>query len=617
MLKPIVIDFETEAIQNRPRYPPKPVGFSIKRPEDKKAFYYSWGHPMENNCDESKARRVLKDAWKSGEPLLFHNAKFDVDVAQTWMGCGDIAWDRVHDSMFQIYLVDPHASTFSLKPSAERILGMKPTERDAVMEWLIEHQPAAETRITKSNWGAFICLAPGSLVGKYADGDVKRTLRLFNKLEPSIRRDGMEEAYNRERQIMPIFLENERAGLRVDLRGLIRDEKMYAEALEKVDDWLAKRLKWKGLDVGNDKEMADALERSGVVTEFGTTATGKRSVAKDSLTVDKFHDPKIAQAFFYRNKLSTCLTTFFRPWIELASLDDGYIHPNWNQVRQARGKGSGGTRTGRPSMYNPNLLNVPKTFDDKNDGYVHPAFLSIPELPLMRRYILPDPGELFGHRDYNQQELRILAHFEDDELLKAYLANPKLDMHTFVQGEIKRINGAELERRAVKILNFGMIYGMGLGALANDLKCGVDEAKTIKAAQRAAMPSLAALERAIRQIGDDGECITTWGGRRYFAEKPQIVDGRMRSFSYKLLNYLIQGSAADCTKQAIINYHERKKEGRFLVTVYDEINISAPKAAMKKEMDILRDCMADVNFDVPMLSDGKTGPNWADMKKEK
>lgn len=630
MLKPIVIDFETEAIEARPRYPPKPVGFSIKTPADRRSRYYSWGHPVENNCDFEMAQDVLREAWNGSEPLLFHNAKFDVDVAQEHMGCGDIHWNRVHDTMFLLALFDPHASTFSLKPSSDRLLKMPPTEQEAVRDWLMEHQDELkcsgllplDAKIGLKNWGAWISLAPGGLVGKYADGDTKRTIKLFNFLYPKVNAAGMVPAYDRERQLLPILLENERQGIRADLPRMIADEKVYSKALLEADLWIAKKLKTKGLNLDNDQEVADALERCGVVTEFVMTKTGKRSVSKDNLTPAMFKDQKVAQMFLYRNKLNTCLGTFMRSWIGLASADKhGFIHTNWNQVRQSRGNGNAGTRTGRPSTNNPNFLNVPKTFEDKNDGF-NAAFVkkllpSLPELPLMRRYILPDKGQLFGHRDYNQQELRIVAHFEDGELMDAYRDDPNLDMHNFVRDAIERITGVKLERRTVKMLNFGMLYGMGLGALANDLGCPVDEAKSIKAAQRAAMPNLMAMERQIRKLGDDGDFITTWGGRRYYAEPPQVIDGKSRTFSYKLLNYLVQGSAADCTKQALINYHERKKDGRFLVTVYDEINISAPKKAMAAEMGILRDAMADVAFDVPMVSDGKTGPNWADLTKLK
>lgn len=616
MLKPIVIDFETEGIEGRPHYPPIPVGFSIKEPADRKARYYAFGHPTANNCTKREAMRVLHGAWKSSEPLLFHNAKFDQEVAQVHMECGPIAWDRVHDTMFLIYLVDPHADTFSLKPSAERILKLASTERDAVRDWLIEHQPAPE-RITAKNWGACICLAPGDLVGKYADGDVTRTIRLFNKLLPAVRKAGMMEAYDRERQLLPIILRNEQEGIRMDLKRLVEDELVFAKSLEQVDQWLVKRLKCPGISFDNDTDVVAALKASGAVTHFNLTEKGKESVSKQNLTPEMFNDQKVAQAFSYRNRLTTCLGTFIRPWIDLAQKDKGIVHTNWNQVRQSRGRGVAGTRTGRLSSHVPNFMNIPKVFDDKNDGYVHPTFLKVPELPLMRRYVLPDKGQVLALRDYNQQELRILAHFEDAELMRAYQENPIMDVHEFVRGEIHRIHGVELERRAVKILNFGMVYGMGLGALAAGLGCSVDEAKSIKAAQRSVMPQVTVMERSIRRLGDDGDYITTWGGRRYYAEPPKVIDGKLRTFSYKLLNYLIQGSAADCTKQAIINYDAIKRDGRFMLTVHDENVISVPKSALKSEMALLRDAMADVAFDVPMLSDGKFGPNWADLQKEK
>ena len=94
---------------------------------------------------------------------------------------------------------------------------------------------------------------------------------------------------------------------------------------------------------------------------------------------------------------------------------------------------------------------------------------------------------------------------------------------------------------------------------------------------------------------------------------------KVQTYEYKMINYLIQGSSADCTKQAIINYHHALKyartSARFLITVHDEINFSAPEKQMTKEMKRLSDCMEDVDFHVPMLSDGSTGPNWGTLKK--
>lgn len=613
VIKPTTIDFETDAIEGRPKYPPRPVGFAIQTPGDRKSRYYGWGHPVGNNCTITEAKRVLSDAWKSGAPLLFHNAKFDVDVAQTHMGVGRISWDRVHDTQFLLFLTNPHAHSLALKPSAEELLGMAPEERDVVRDWLVDH---GIVKKNQRDWGAHIAKAPGDIVGKYADGDVERTRKLFQFLYPEVLRRGMKEAYDRERRLMPILLANEREGVRVDVVALRRDLGLYQNELIRADDWLRQKLRCKNLNVDSDEELAEALERRGVVTEWEITKTGKRSTAKKNMTPDKFNNREIASVLGYRNRLTTCIGTFMEKWLRMGEASGGLIFTNWNQVRQSSDGGFSGTRTGRMST-NPNFQNIPKAWDDKDDGYVPPTAIDLTPLPLMRKYILPDKGGVFCHRDYNQQEIRILSHFEDGVLMQAYNEDSRLDVHDFVKDRIAEISGLSLERRAVKVLNFGMIYGMGLGKLADGIRSSVEDAKRIKNAQLAAIPGLKELSKAISTRGRDGEAIRTWGGREYYTEPPKIINGRSQTFEYKLLNYLIQGSAADCTKEAIIRYHEVKQEGRFLVTVHDEINLSVPRAAVKREMQILRDVMQSVEFDVPMISDGKTGPNWASLKKFK
>lgn len=614
-LKPICIDFETKGIQRRPQYPPIPVGFSIRSPGDRRARYYGWGHNSGNNCTEKEGRAVLQGAWRAQNPLLFHNAAFDVDVAQTHMGMGALPWERCHDTLYLLFLHDPHQQALSLKPSAERLLGMAPEERDAVRDWLEDQRIV---RKKQKDWGAYICEAPGDLVGTYANGDVDRTLKLFEFLYKDIAARGMLEAYDRERRLMPILLENERQGMRIDMRLLNKELAIYRDAVEYADNWLRKRLKVKDLNVDSDKDLADALENTKIITDWVLTPSGQRSVAKKNMTVDMFNDKKVASVLGYRNRAQTCINTFMTTWLDMGSASGGYVYTNWNQVRQSRDANSNaGARTGRMST-NPNFQNIPKAFEEKGDGYVHPGFLeALPPLPLMRRYILPDKGQVFCHRDYNQQELRILGHFEDGKLLEEYNANPRMDIHDFVGGEIKNIYGLSLPRSAVKVLNFGMIYGMGLGKLAQGMNVSVDEAKKIKAAQLAAIPGLKGLNTDIKNSGKAGEAIRTWGGREYYCEEPLIIDGRKQTFEYKLLNYLIQGSAADCTKEAIIRYDEAKREGRFLVTVHDEINLSVPPKAVKAEMKILREVMQSVEFDVPMLSDGKTGKSWGDLVKFK
>jgi len=634
--KRITLDFETDGIEPRPHYPPKPVGFSIRWPGEKRSKYWAFAHPEGNNCTREQARRELSRAWKSGIPLLGQNMKFDVDVAQTHMDMPKISWERVHDTLYLLFLADPYARSFSLKPSAERILNIPSTERDDVRDWIIAN--VSEARRSPKKWGAYICRAPGGLVGRYADGDVLRTDKLFDHLYPSIYEQDMLEAYDRERQLMPIMLANEREGIRVNLPLLERDFKIYTAALEKADIWLRKKLGVKDLNIDADNDMADALEAAGVVTEWNYTAPtkrhpeGQRSVSKKNLTADMFNDKRVASVFGYRNILSTCLGTFMEPWLHVARETGGRIHTQWNQVR---GEEKGGAKTGRFSS-SPNFQNIPKNWKKAiADGYVYPAFLRVPELPNMRQYFLPDErSHLWGRRDYNQQELRLLAHFEDGQLMQNYINDPRLkgaekklwyDIHRDVQQCILEEVGIELPRDPTKILNFADIYGRGQAMLAVALNTDIQTIRRLRKAKDKLLPGIRQLNEALIKRGKAGLPIRTWGGRLYLAQPPGYSKKykKVMDFYYKLLNYLIQGSASDVTKESIIRYHAHPKCGprtgnaRFLVTVHDENDISAPKRAMKHEMTLLRDVMQSVKMDVPMLSDGEIGKDWGHLQELK
>lgn len=626
-----VIDFETMPIRDRPDYPPVPVGVSIQEP-GRKAKYFAWGHPTgKNNCSKADAIRALKAVWNKG-PMLFWHAKFDCEVAMVHMGVPEPDWELVHDGMFLLYLHDPHAPDLQLKPSSERLLGMAPDERDEVKEWLWAHRKELEaeygikfTRADrgKNTWAAYIAYAPGDIVGAYANGDCDRTLKLFRFLWDDVDKRGMMEAYDRERAVLPIFLQNEIDGIRVDLPRLRKDVAMYQQALEDADNWLRKRLKKKDLNLDNDVEVADAFVANKIIpdeewtwTKGGKNKAPQRSLKKDNLRPEQYNDKKVASVFGYRNRLSTCLKMFMLPWLRQGEARNGVISTNWNQVRQP----GGGTRTGRPSTSNPNFLNISKAWDDKDDGYVHPAFTNLPELPLVRVYILPDKGDVFGHRDFNGQELRILGHYEDGALLAAYSEDPLMDVHAHVKGLILEITGLDYHRTQVKVTNFRRIYGGGAPATAGALNISMDAAKELLAAHSKALPGVRDLNTEIKAMVARGDPIVTWGGREYYVEPPRFDErfGRHMTYEYKLLNYLIQGSAADITKQALINYHNHpKRRGRFLVTVYDEINASMPKKIWKEEMEVLRDCMESIDLDVPLLSDAKVGPSWGEAVKIK
>lgn len=627
-LSPICLDFETLPILPRPRHPPKPVSFSIKMPGWRKPEFYAWGHLTGgNNCSLKDAKNVLVKAYKEiteATPLLCHNFKFDADVAEEYFGLILPPWHNFHDTMFLLFLSDPHQRSLSLKPSAERILGLPPDERDAVKDWILTHKRQLEQDfpeiislyggIKPSTAGAFIAYAPGDIVKPYCNGDVTRTEKIFAKLykEVAVERS-MGQAYDRERRLLPILLRNEREGICVDEKALERDQVIFEAAQKKTDEWIRKALKAPGLDLDKDAEMADALDKADAITEWTLTATGRKSVSKKNMKLSHFRDKKLAAAYSYRQKCATCLETFIRPWRHFSH--NGRMHTTWNQVRQAKGENdTGGTRTGRPSTDTPNFLNMPKAVKDSEEGgFLMPTHIKdLPLLPKIRSYILPDSNKhVVGRRDLNQQELRVLAHYEDGLLMQAYLDNPRLDVHEFTRAKIEEFIGHDPGRAFTKTLNFGYVYGQGLGSLAEKLDKTVDEVKRVRDAQMGALPGFKDINDDIKTIGKTGGFITTWGGRQYYVEPPYYDKkiNRTYTFEYKLLNYLVQGSSADITKEAIIRYDDVRRDGRLILSVYDEIDISVPKAASLREMLILREAMMSIELDVPLLSDGELGPN--------
>lgn len=626
----VTVDFETLGIQGRPIYPPAPVGVSIKLP-GMKSHYYAWGHPTDNNCTWAEGRAALAHAYSLGKPLLFQNGKFDVDVAEVHMGLAVPTWDQIHDTLFLIFLDDPNQTELGLKPASERILCLPPEEQDAVADWLIANQPIPGVKISKGKqsphyFAKYIAYAPGSLVGKYAEGDTERTWKLFEHLYPSIVERGMLEAYDRERRLMPILLEMEREGLPVDLPQLRLDAKLYVETREEIDDWVKKKIKAPAdINLNSAAELLEAMDKAGLVDMdlMPRTATGKVSTSKDSLT-EGVTDKALLAMLAYRSQLSTCLDTFMLPWLETAEQSGGLIYTSWNQVRSPSGKGNVGTRTGRLSS-TPNFQNIPNEFkplfqhmtDDKEKAKKLPKCpLKLPDLPQMRGYVTAFTNEVLCGRDFSSQELRLLAHFEGGAMQDAYNEKPDLDLHEHAATMISKAINEAFPRKGAKTISFSIIYGSGLGALAEGLDCSVDEAKVLKKAYMDEFPGIKVLQDDLKALARDNEPIHTIGGREYYCEPPKLINGRMQHFEYKLPNTLIQGSAADQTKEATIQLHEKKPKGtRILLLVHDELITSSPKKLVEDTHKAMADAMHNaVALDVPMLSDGEVGANWGSME---
>lgn len=653
--KVISIDFETHGIENRPKYPPKPVSLAIHWPGDSTYKLMAWGHKGGgNNCTEKAAYGELRRAYDSKYPLLGQHMQFDLDVAETHWGLPLPSYDKWHDTKFLIFLDNPHAPSLSLKPSAERLLGLKPEEQDEMYAWITgdfcpkcvtwqahasgatcaqcggpttANVPNAQRK--PSTAGAYIWECPYDVVKPYHKGDLVRTEKIFSLLYPRCADLGMRDAYERELKLMPILLRNARKGIRCDVDALKIDLVGMRAGLEKADNWLRKNLGIENVD--SDKQLGDALYERGVVEDFKLTKTGKRSVSKKYLTIDRFKDKRVYQVLQYRGQMATSINMFAEAWIELAA-HDGRLHPDWIQVRadkQSGGSGTSGARSNRIICLRPNLLNIPKKWKRAVvAGYVHPAFLgNIIELPFMRRYLLPDAKKQWGRRDFNQQEVRLYAHFEEGPVMEGFLKDPRFDMHEGVRLEeenalIAAGLRAQFDRDSAKTTVFGAFYGQGLRGLMESLKLPEEEKNVGQAIHKAlhrAVPSLRKLNDALKELARNDEPIRTWGGRLYHVEPPGYSEkyGRNMTYEYKLISYLIQGSGADVTKEALVRYeaHPRRTE-ELLVTVYDENNINLPlsEKGAKEQMSVLKECMESIELDVPMLSDGERGDNWGSLK---
>lgn len=599
----VVIDFETRPIEPlRPAYPPVPVGVAIKR--DAQAPEYFGPGDME---------RELRRVWESGEPLVFHHAAFDLAVATERCGLPMPGADRIHDTMILAFLNNPYEPRLDLKSLATSHLGMPNEDVSDLHNWVLAHAREIEAeyggKVTKKSVGRYICAVPEAMRKRYALADAERTYGLWQVFSKRVESAGMWPAYERERALIPILLDSSRLGLRVDLLGLERACADYGRALETVDDYLRGRLGKPELNLDANDDVIEALLSAGLLRPdtLKRTASGRFKADREALHPSHLSDAELAQALGYRSRLATCLTTFLRPWCAQALLWKGRISTQWHQVRNPEG----GIRTGRIGSSDHNVLNLPKSFDGRDDGYQHPSFLAVPELPLCRKFILPDEGHVFLHRDFDGQELRVFAHFENGDLLAQYRANPGLDVHTYVKNVCERLAGRPLDRTKVKILNFTALYGGGLTAIASRLRVSPAEAAEFRRLHNNALPGRVILNEEIVRIVRRGGKIRTLGGRLY--GMPPSSDGDDKS--YVLLNYLVQGSSADLTKQALLDWHESRlsSDTRLLTTVYDEINISAPLDVADAEMQVLRQAMERPRLQTPMLTKGKRGPSWGEL----
>ena len=613
----VAYDFETEEIKDYPQYPPKPVGISIYE-KGGTPHYYAWGHPTGNNCTEDEAIQAISKYWHSAEyELIAWNSPFDRLICHVHWGLPLNSAAKQHDGLVLAFLLDPHARELGLKPVAEKELGLQPEERDAVKDWLVSNGVCKDS---KRAWGAHISKAPGDLVGKYADGDTLRTLQLFELQYKKVVDSGMLRAYEREMALQPIMLAASIEGIPVSAEHLKRDIDMYTEALERIDARIFELCSVGPFNINSAAQLADAIDRVVPGIVWPLTKTGRRSTSKATMEhVLGSLQGELLALLQYRASVNTCVNTFMKEWLRQATHPegDGKIHCLWHTTRSD----DGGARTGRLSS-NPSFMNIPTLKSAKFAKCIelweeHLKDLGIPGLPNVRYYIdTCNDEELVVKRDFSSQELRVLAHYEDGPLLQAFRADPGLDLHQWACDKIKELTGIVITRKQAKTVAFSILYGSGLAKLAEGLHTDQDAARIIKDAYLDAIPGIAQLSTQLKARAKQGRPIRTWGSRQYYVEPPRFDPevGRWRSFEYKMLNYLIQGSSADISKDAIIEYAARKQHGTFLLMVHDELVLKVHKDHLASEMQILKECMESVPLDCPLTSEGEIGRNYHELE---
>jgi DNA polymerase-1 len=618
----VAVDFETTAILPRPEYPPVPVGAAILV-EGSEPEYLAWGHPTENNTNRDFAHGRLAALWhKPKYELIFHNAAFDLDVAREHFHLPLPAWDRVHDTQMMAFLVEPENPVTQLKVIANEHLGMPPEEQDDLFDWIRANVPEARR---KKNVGAYISKAPGGLVGKYAIGDVVRTLALFHHFYDWLRQYDVWPAYERERRLLPALLDMERAGVRIDEEGIASALQESERGLEVAGEWLKQTLRG-AVNLNSGDELADRLETLGWVKEheWHRTWKGHRQTSIPSLkAVLPAHCQDFLDVYRYYSMLSTVLRFQLRPW----SKAEGRIYCHWNSTRRSQADGrSKGARTGRLSS-TPNFQNIPRRIPRLCTDWAEKQALEsrgietvcladrplreCAPIPHPREFILPSEGHLFTVRDFSQQELRILAHFAGGPLSEAYNTDPHLDMHNFAREKIHRGYGLDIPRGDIKGIGFGVIYGQSIGGTAALLGLPFEQAKEYREAYFRALGTVDQLiYKKLKCRAAEDRPFRTWGGRLYWCEEPKLIDGEIRTFEYKMLNTLIQGSAGDHIKEVMVNASEADWPGRVVLTVHDEVVAEAPREEIAEADRRLDEIMVGPQFAVPMVTDGKIGENW-------
>ena len=560
--------------------------------------YLPMAHEGGGNLDRDTVLRWFKkEIADNASDKIFHNASYDVG----WLKqAGVTLQGRWIDTMLAAPLLDENRRFYSLNSVAYDYLGEMKSEallREAAEEFGVD--PKAE-----------MYRLPAGFVGEYAEADAKLTLDLWQHFKALLLKQDLWQIFNLELDVLPLCIDMTWRGIRVDLDSAETLKQKLLKEVKKIQRDVKK-------ETGVDVELWSAASVAKVFDyhkiPYSRTKTGMPSFTKNFL---KSHPPPAAQQIAEAREGDKIGNTFLSSIFRYTK--EGRIHGHINQLRSE----GGGTVSGRLSMSNPNLQQIPAR---------NPKFSE-----LIRGLFLPEEKHEWASMDYSQQEPRILLHFASltnkglsgsEEFVETYIREPKTDFHQMVS-EI-----AKIERFEAKTLNLALMYGMGVNRLAETLDVTVEEAKALMSQYHDKVPFVKELQEVVqRRVKDDksrGAIRSLLGRKCRFDlwEPNQFVSSRAlpreealheygdnirRAYTYKALNRLIQASAADQTKAAMVAI---KNEAGYtpLVQIHDELAYSVPSLEdAKKLCKIMEEA---VEMQVPTPADIKIGKNWGGLHK--
>jgi DNA polymerase I-like protein with 3'-5' exonuclease and polymerase domains len=607
--KEIAIDLETRDPNLKTKGPGWPtgdgevVGVAIATSDWK--GYLPFSHLGGGNLDRRIISRWLTKILAGDGDKIMHNAQYDAG----WLRQMDVPINgRIVDTMITASLLDENRFSYSLNALSFDYLGKTKSEKlltEAARDFGVD--PKAEM------WKL-----PAPYVGPYAEMDAELTLELWQLFKTQIAVEDLSSVWDLETSLLPCLIDMTWRGVRVDLDKAERTKQVI---LKREKGALAQIKKMAGfeVEVWAAASLKKAFDKIGI--KYPRTEKGAPSFTKAFLTEHQHEFPRLVVKARELNKIQG---TFINAILKHVG-KDGRIHSHINQLRSD----NGGTVSGRISMNNPNLQQIPARD---------------PELgPMIRSLFLPEEGEQWAAIDFSQQEPRILVHYASvlsdwkggglegvDEFVDGYTNNPDMDFHTMVA------KMADIPRKSAKTINLAMMYGMGVTKLSHQLDISLDEAKDLTKQYHSRVPFVKQLMQGVSRRLEDARSngsVRSLKGRkcRFDLWEPKGFEMKKalpkeealatygqttqlkRAFTYKALNRLIQASAADMTKQAMVNLYNQGVTP--LLQIHDELDCSVKDLKEAKKISGIMETALDLK--VPSKCDIDLGPSWGEAKEVK